>query len=168
MDCAMHLIHGVKIDSRSISAKNFCAAAGFTVPSFDNSRSAREVFVRQHNDGMGSKAKSSESSGGEIVTALCSVNSTGLIFLATRRLKICSDITLTVQTSTPGSVHDWTVQGCVVECRALRKAKTGLRYRITLLFSDLPEELRAMLLNEDKPSTLLYPECHVAPIFGLN
>jgi hypothetical protein len=140
----------------------------YHVPSFDNSHGAHDVCVRQHNDGMGSKAKSSESSGGEIVTALCSVNSTGLIFLATRRLKVCSDITLTVQTSTPGTVHDWTVQGCVVECRTVRKAKTALRYRITLLFSDLPEELRTMLMNEDKTSTRPYPECSVAPVFGLN
>ncbi len=115
---------------------------------------------------MGSKAKHSLSNG-EIVTALCSVNTTGLIFLARKRLKVCSDITLSVQTSSWGAVHDWTVQGYVVECRTVRDAETGLRYQITLLFSDLPAELRAMLTAEEEAQRS-YPAVEGAPVFGLN
>jgi hypothetical protein len=117
---------------------------------------------------MGSKAKQPQSSTGEIVTALCSVNSTGLVFLTRKRLKAWSDITLSVQTSSHGATRDWTVQGCVVECRMVRNAATGLRYQITLLFSDLPAELRAMLAAEEKELRLPYPAVEDASVFGLN
>ncbi len=115
---------------------------------------------------MGSKAKHPQSS--EIVTGLCSVNSTGVVFLARKRLKVCSDITLSVQTSSLGAVHDWTVQGYVVECRTVRDVESGLRYQITLLFSDLPAELRAMLLADEKEMEFSYPEVEGATLFGLN
>jgi hypothetical protein len=140
----------------------------FVVPSFDNSQAARELCIRRHQDGMGSKAKPPQSSGSEIVTSLCSVNSTGLVFLATRRLKVCSDVTLSVQTSTLGSLQDWTVQGWVVECRTLRKVQTGPKYQITLLFSGLPAELRAMLIADGKGGPHSYPVFEAAPMFGLN
>lgn len=103
-----------------------------------------------------------------MVTALCSVTTTGLVFLAGRRLKIGSDVTLTVQTSTPGAVQDWTVQGWVVECRTRRPLQAGLRYQITLLFSVIPAELEAMLANQGKVTPTIYPACDAAGIFGLN
>ncbi len=116
---------------------------------------------------MGSKSKQPQSTG-EIVTTVCSVNSTGLVFLTQKRLKVCSDITLSVQTSTEGATRDWTVQGCVVECRTVRQPATGLRYQITLLFSDLPAELRALLAADEKETGVLYPAVEGAGVFGLN
>jgi hypothetical protein len=131
-------------------------------------QSARELYLRQDNDGMGSPANQSGSSNGDIVTALCSVNSTGLVFLASKRLKVCSEITLTVQTSALGAKQDWTVQGWVVECRACRKRQTTSRYKVTLLFSDLPTDLRTLLMTEEKVGSASYAALDFAPIFGLN
>jgi hypothetical protein len=137
-------------------------------PSVDNFQAARELCIRQTNDGMGSKANHPDPSNGDIVTVLCSVNSTGLVFLATKRLKVCSEVTLTVQTSALGDTRDWTVQGWVVECRSCRKPQTSSRYKVTLLFSDLPAELRTMLMTEENVGAAAYPAVEYAPVFGLN
>jgi len=137
-------------------------------PAVDFLQAARDLCIRQHNDGMGSQANHPDSSNSDIVTALCSVNSTGLVFLASKRLKVCSEITLTVQTSALGATQDWTVQGWVVECRACRKRQTSSRYKVTLLFSDLPAELRTMLMTEENVGSAAYPVVEQASIFGLN
>jgi hypothetical protein len=119
---------------------------------------------------MASKAKhetESASCGGEIVTRLCSINPTGLVFLATRRFEISSEVTLAVQTSAPGVSREWDARGFVVECRMVR-CPEGLLYKITLLFQDVPEGLRSLLHDEKAAAPAAYPPLRQAPVFGLN
>lgn len=119
---------------------------------------------------MASKAKHQQktaSSGGGLVTRLCSINSNGLVFLASRRLEVSSDVTLAVQTSAPGLAHEWEVHGWVVDCRVAR-CREGLRYKVTLLFHDLPAGLQGILAPEKAVPARRHPPLHNAPVFGMN
>ena len=119
---------------------------------------------------MASKAKHGKNSapcGDEIVTRLCSINSSGLVFLTTRRFEVSSEVSLMVQTCTPGVSREWEVQGLVVDCRVAR-CREGLRYKITLLLHSLPEGLQAILREEQQGSSASYPPLRQAPLFGMN
>ena len=119
---------------------------------------------------MASKAKHETASahcGSEIITRLCLINPTGLVFLTTRRFEISSEVGLAVQTSAPGNSHEWDVHGLVVDCRVVR-CREGLRYKITLLFQNVPEGLQTLLLEEQASATKGYPPLRQAPLFGMN
>lgn len=94
---------------------------------------------------------------------MCSIQSTGLVFVNTSPLEVSSELTLSIQTSVFGMVNEWKVHGWVVECS--REAEA---YRITLLFSDLPGALRQVLALASGESSHAYPEVEGAEIFGLN
>lgn len=119
---------------------------------------------------MASKAKHQQqiaTSGGGLVTRLCSINSNGLVFLASSRLEVSSDVTLALLTSAPGVVHEWEVHGWVVDCRVAR-CPEGLRYKVTLLFHDLPAGLQAILREGRAVGLQSFPPLRHAPIFGMN
>lgn len=119
---------------------------------------------------MASKAKhqqQSAPSGAGLVIQLCSINSNGLVFLASRRLDVSSDVTLALQTSAPGVAQEWEVRGWVVDCRAVR-CREGLRYKVTLLFHDLPAGLQGLLTEGRAVGLQGFPPLRHAPIFGLN
>ncbi len=119
---------------------------------------------------MASKAKHQKkvaSSGSGLVTQLCSINSSGLVFLASGRLELSSDVTLMVQTNAPGVCREWEVHGWVVDCRMTR-CREGLRYRVTLLFHDLPVGLKGILREEHSASPHHFPPLRRAPLFGMN
>lgn len=106
-------------------------------------------------------------SGRGAVARLCSINSNGLVFLASARLDVSSDVTLAILTSGPDVPHEWDVHGWVVDCRAVR-CRRGPRYRVTLLFHDLPAGLREILAGEHKDSPRRHPPLPNSAIFGLN
>ena len=119
---------------------------------------------------MASKAKHQQktaTSGGGLVTRLCSINSNGLVFLASSRLEVSSDVTLAVQTSAPVVSHEWEVHGWVVDCRITR-CRDGLRYKVTLLFHDLPAGLQGFLSEGRAAGPQGFPPLRHAPIFGMN
>jgi hypothetical protein len=119
---------------------------------------------------MASKAKHQQQtaiSGGGLVTRLCSINSNGLVFLSSSRLEVSSDVTLAVQTSAPGVSHEWVVHGWVVDCR-LTRCRNGLRYKVTLLFHDLPAGLKCILTEGRAVRPQGFPPLRHAPIFGMN
>lgn len=111
--------------------------------------------------------KKTADSGGGAVTRICSINPTGLVFLVSRRLAVCSDVTLAVQAGAPGRAREWEVHGWVVDCRAAR-GRGALRYRVTLLFHDLPPGLRGILSRVPAGKVEAHPRLRSAPIFGLN
>jgi hypothetical protein len=118
---------------------------------------------------MASKAKHQQktATGGVLVTRLCSINTNGLVFLAPGRLEVSSDVTLMVQTSAPGESHEWEVHGWVVDCRVAR-CREGLRYKVTLLFHDLPAGLKGILAAEQAANPGCFPPLRHASIFGMN
>lgn len=119
---------------------------------------------------MASKAKHQQQSatgGGGLVTQICSIDSNGLVFLALSRLEVSSDVTMLLQTSTRGVVHEWEVRGWVVDCRATR-CRGGLRYKVTLLFHDLPAGLQGVLSEGGAVGPQGYPPLRHAPVFGMN
>jgi hypothetical protein len=118
---------------------------------------------------MASKAKHQQktATGGGLVTRLCSINSNGLVFLAPSRLEVSSDVTLMVQTNAPGVSREWEVRGWVVDCRVAR-CREGLRYKVTLLFHDLPAGLKGILAAEQAANHGCFPPLRHASIFGMN
>ena len=118
---------------------------------------------------MASKAKHQlkSAAGRDLVTRLCSINPNGVVFLASSRIPLSTEVTLLVQTSSPSGSHEWEVQGWVVECRAARTGD-GLRYRVTLLFHDLPPGLQGLLREEEPSGTSGFPPLRHAPVFGQN
>ena len=94
---------------------------------------------------------------------MCSIQSTGLVFVNTQPLEVSSELTLSIQTSVLGASREWKVQGWVVEC-----SQEGEEYRVTLLFSDLPGGLREILALASGESFRAYPVVEDAEIFGLN
>ncbi len=100
-------------------------------------------------------------------TKLCSITSTGVVFLSSTPLEVFSDITLTVQTRILGLESDWCVQGWVVECSEAQE-HPGL-HQITLFFSELPACLRQILaLAEACRSRRACPRVAGAELYGLN
>lgn len=128
-------------------------------------------FSSVRKDGMASKAKQQKVCpvrGGAIITRLCSINSNGMVFLASTRLEVSSEVTLSVRAQAGGLdvSDDWEVHGLVVDCRAVR-SREGLHYQVTLLFEEVPESLRRVLVQ------MLTAQCgymplQQAPVFGLN
>lgn len=119
---------------------------------------------------MASKAKHQKNPAAAsdgLVTRLCSINVNGLVFLASSRLEVSADVTLMVQTSAPGLSHEWEVHGWVVDCRIAR-CRDGLRYKVTLMFHDLPTGLRAILNAECASRPRGFPPLRHAPNFGMN
>lgn len=119
---------------------------------------------------MASKSKHQKNSAARsdgLVTRLCSINANGLIFLAASRLEVSSDVTLAVQTSAPGLCHEWEVHGWVVDCRIAR-CRDGLRYKVTLMFHDLPAGLRGILRAECAAGYQGFPPLRHAPSLGMN
>ena len=119
---------------------------------------------------MATKAKHQQNtaaSGGGLVTRLCSINSNGLVFLTSGRLEVSSDVTMAVQTDAPGFSHEWEVRGWVVDCRIAR-CREGLRYKVTLLFHDLPTGLKNILAQERAAAPCSFPPLRHAPEFGMN
>ena len=118
---------------------------------------------------MASKAKHQQQSaiGGGLVIRLCSINSNGLVFLTSRRLEVSSDVTLALQTSAPGVTQEWEVRGWVVDCRVVRSHE-GARYKITLLFHDLPAGLQRVLREGRVGGFQGFPPLRHAPVFGMN
>ncbi len=94
---------------------------------------------------------------------MCSIQSTGLVFVNTKPLEVSSELTLSIQTSLLGVSKEWKVQGWVVEC-----SREGKEYRVTLLFSNLPSGLSEILDLASTESSRVYPVVDGAEIFGLN
>lgn len=98
---------------------------------------------------------------------MCSINSTGVVFLNTKPLEVSSELGIVVQTTVLGVTHDWSVRGWVVECRAERPGVAG-SYQVTLLFSDLPKGLQQILAIAEGDGAHAYPVVQGADMFGLN
>src|SRR5437773_774646 len=114
------------------------------------------------------KHRQKPADGGDgMATRLCSITSTGLVFLAARRLDVSSEVTLSVQTGASGAAREWEVHGWVVDCRSTR-CRDGLRYRVTLLFHDLPVGLQGILTGERVEVSRKFPPLPNAALFGLN
>ncbi|WP_206026295.1 hypothetical protein [Roseimicrobium sp. ORNL1] len=100
-------------------------------------------------------------------TRMCSISSTGVVFLNARALEVSSEITLTVQTNILGSGQEWTVQGWVVECVPAEEPQNC--FKVTLLFSNLPKELQQVLtLAEGCHGATAIRRIPGAELFGLN
>ena len=99
------------------------------------------------------------------VTHLFSMNSTGAVFRNTKPLEVLSELTITVQATVLGLTSDWSVRGWVVECQPERAAATD-SFRVTLLFSELPEDLRDLLMVAEQSSVGSYPPVTGAEVFG--
>ncbi len=118
---------------------------------------------------MASKAKHHrEINGGESdeVTHLCSINGSGLVFVCKRKFPVSSELSLTVQTGETGVEREWNVNGLVVECRNVKRGRHA-RYQVTLLFSELPDELKNIVTGEIIAVESFMPQKN-CPIFGLN
>jgi hypothetical protein len=111
--------------------------------------------------------KKAAASGDGLVTRLCSINSNGLIFIASSRLEVSSEVTLAVQTSAPGVSHEWEVHGWVVDCRVAH-CRDGLGFRVTLLFHDLPAGLKGILADDQALGRGSFLRLRQAPLFGMN
>lgn len=95
------------------------------------------------------------------------MNSTGVVFRNTKPLEVSSELTLTVQATVLGMTSDWSVRGWVVECQPERAAATD-SFRVTLLFSELPEGLRKLLTVAGQTFGGSYPPIPGAELFGKN
>ena len=118
---------------------------------------------------MASKANQRRSSSDkrDVITRLCSINTTGLVFYSSRRLKLSSEISFSIETKVFGFCQEWSLQGWVVECRHVRDQEDA-NYQITLLFSDLPKGLQQVLATAEGEAKRAYPAVADAPMFGLN
>ena len=117
---------------------------------------------------MASKAKHERvSEAGNVLTRMCSINPTGLVFLTTKRFEISSELALTIQTNVPGITREWKVHGWVVEC-ADATFSEELGHKITMLFSDLPMGLQQLLKLAERNEAGAFPAMPGAEIFGLN
>jgi hypothetical protein len=100
-------------------------------------------------------------------TRMCSISSTGVVFLNARALDVSSEITLTVQANILGDAQEWNVQGWVVEC--VPAEETRGTFKVTLLFSSLPKELQQILaLAEGCHHASACKRVPGAELFGLN
>jgi len=117
---------------------------------------------------MASRAKQGRGTeANSVVTRMCSINLTGLVFLSTRRFDISSELALTIQTCVLGITRNWDVLGWVVECSD-EIGGNEPTHRITMLFSNLPSGLQQLLSLAEKSDSRAYPPMHGAEIFGLN
>ena len=98
---------------------------------------------------------------------MCSINSTGVVFVNTVPIEVSSELTLTVQTSLLGVTHDWTVHGWVVECSPVQD-DGAVRHQVTLLFSDLPAGLKHVLALAEQGGSCPYPRVPGFPVLGQN
>ena len=79
-----------------------------------------------------------------------------------------SEVSITVQTSHVGTTREWQVRAWVVECQDLC-LQSGLEFRVTLLFSELPQGLSQVLSWQDGFHSNLPDEGNPnVDIFGLN
>lgn len=100
-------------------------------------------------------------------TRMCSITSTGVVFLNATALEVSSEITLTVQTRLLGGAEEWTVQGWVVEC--CPALENDRYYQVTLLFSDLPTALQQILaFAESCQNPNACPRIAGGELFGVN
>jgi hypothetical protein len=83
-----------------------------------------------------------------VVTHLCSINSTGLVFVSNRELGLSSEVSFSIETRVFGLNQEWSLQGWVVECRHMPE-DNGAHYQVTLLFSDFPKGLQHVLAMAD-------------------
>ena len=98
---------------------------------------------------------------------MCSISSTGVVFLNAKALDVSSEITLMVQTSILGSDHEWNIRGWVVGCTPAEQQEGG--FQITLLFSDLPKGLQHILaLAEGCHCASACKRIPGAELFGMN
>jgi hypothetical protein len=98
---------------------------------------------------------------------MCSISSTGVVFLNASALEVSSEITLTVQTNILGCCQEWTIQGWVVECVPAEEPRGT--FKVTLLFSSLPKELQHVLaLAEGCHGASACKRVPGAELFGLN
>jgi hypothetical protein len=98
---------------------------------------------------------------------MCSITSTGVVFLNAKALEVSSEITLTVQTNILGSEHEWNIRGWVVECVPSEQQQSA--FQVTLLFSDLPKGLQQILaLAEGCHSASACKRIPGAELFGMN
>lgn len=113
--------------------------------------------------------KAKAASGGSVVTRMCSISTTGVIFASSRALEVSSELALSIQTDLLGLHREWSVQGWVIECTPLDANASGPEYQITLLFSEIPAGLQQLLLlTESTQGRRAYPVVPEAEIFGLN
>jgi len=111
------------------------------------------------------KGRSDESGA---ATQLCSINSTGLVFISAHRLPLSAELTLAIETNVCGLIKTWNLRGWVVECRQTR-ASDSEPYKVTLLFSNTPKGLQeALVLASEDGSQRSYPAADEQGIFGLN
>lgn len=98
---------------------------------------------------------------------MCSISSTGVVFLNASALEVSSEITLTVQTNILGRGQEWNVQGWVVECVPAEEQQST--FKVTLLFSNLPKGLQQILaLAEGCHGPDACRRVQGAELFGLN
>lgn len=116
---------------------------------------------------MTSKTNQRRDGSSGVVTQLCSINTTGAVFLSDRQLDMSSEISFNMETHVFGLQQEWTVKGWVVECQPERATADSL-FQVTLLFSDLPEGLRKVLVLTEGHMSRGYPVIASAPLFGMN
>lgn len=133
-----------------------------------------QLAFRCTNQGkaMGTRAnqrKAKAASGGSVVTRMCSISTTGVIFASSRVLEVSSELALSIQTDLLGLHREWSVQGWVIECTPLDVSEAGPEFQVTLLFSEIPAGLQQLLLlTESAQGGRAYPVMRDAEIFGLN
>jgi len=119
---------------------------------------------------MASKAnqrRDGKSDKGGVITRLCSINSTGLVFVSQRRMKLSAEVTMEVETDLFGFKQHWSLQGWVVECRHLRDAEDQ-QYQVTLLLSDMPKALQHTLELASGSNKRAFPRLGDSDVYGMN
>lgn len=121
---------------------------------------------------MGTQAnqrKTQAAVGASVVTRMCSISATGVVFAASQPLEVSSELALTIQTDLLGLHREWSVLGWVVECAPIASESQGLEFQVTLLFSEMPAGLQQLLLfTENAIGKRAYPVLKAAELFGLN
>lgn len=109
----------------------------------------------------------------EVLTQICSISDTGLVFQSSTEMMTGVEVGLTVQTNLFGCKHEWKVQGFVVECHLMDEVEDeeldqDMPYKIELLFSQVPRKLKMLLGQVRGNRFFLYPPLEEDDFFGLN
>lgn len=107
----------------------------------------------------------------QVLTQVCSISDTGLVFHSSTEMMMGAEVGLTVETNLFGCQHEWKVLGLVIDCHLMDETEAcneEMPYKVELWFSDLPGRLKLLLSQVRGNRFHLYPPLEEDDFFGLN
>lgn len=140
----------------------------FCVPQVDFPAAWAHRFFRRGKEFYMANERRDRISMSSVVTHMCSINGSGLVFHSSDAMPVSSEVKLTIETNHHGQKNHWKVEGWVVECHPADIEEDHLAFQVTMLFSDIPQALRELLQENDILNRASYPPVPGAEMFGLN